>query len=88
MNGCYWHGHADCLLFRPPKTRTEFWTNKIEGNQARDQRNYAALEEAGWAVLVIWECAVSKKLSQTDEQPENAITSALASTQPLIDIRG
>lgn len=60
VNGCYWHGHDDCHLFRPPKTRTEFWTNKIQDNQARDQRNYTALEDAGWKVLVIGECAVSK----------------------------
>lgn len=88
VNGCYWHGHDDCHLFRPPKTRTEFWTNKIEGNQARDRRNYASLEEAGWTVLVIWECAVSKKLSLTDEQLEIAIASALVSSQPLIELRG
>ena len=88
VNGCYWHGHENCHLFRPPKTRTEFWINKIEGNQARDQRNYAGLTDAGWKVLVIWECAVSKKLSLTDEELENAIASALGSSQPLIELRG
>ena len=88
VNGCYWHGHKNCHLFRPPKTRTEFWTNKIEGNQARDQRNYAALENAGWKVLVIWECAVSKKLSMTGEQLAIAIATALKSSEKLIDIKG
>ena len=88
VNGCYWHGHEDCHLFRPPKTRTEFWTNKIEGNQVRDRRNYAALEDAGWKVLVIWECAVSKKLSLSGEQLEDTIAAALASSENLIDIRG
>ncbi len=88
VNGCYWHGHNDCHLFRPPKTRREFWTNKIEGNQARDRRNYAALEDAGWKVLVIWECAVSKKLSLTNEQLEIVISAALTSSESLIEIRG
>ena len=88
VNGCYWHGHEDCHLFRPPKTRTEFWTNKIEKNQARDQRNHTALEDAGWKVLVIWECAVSKKLSLTAEQLEAAIAAALASSESQITIRG
>lgn len=88
VNGCYWHGHNDCHLFSPPKTRTEFWINKIEGNRARDQRNYTALEEAGWKVLVIWECALSKKLSLTDEQLEIAIAAALTSSESLIDISG
>jgi DNA mismatch endonuclease (patch repair protein) len=31
---------------------------KIEGNRARDTRTLAALNEAGWRVLTIWECAV------------------------------
>ncbi|RJE78531.1 very short patch repair endonuclease [Paracoccus sp. JM45] len=88
VNGCYWHGHGDCHLFRPPKTRTEFWTNKIESNRARDQRNHAALKDAGWRVLVIWECAVSKKLSLTDKQLEIAIATALASSENLIELRG
>lgn len=88
VNGCYWHGHENCHLFRPPKTRTEFWTNKIEGNQARDRRNHAALQDAGWKVLVIWECAVSKKLSLTAEQLEGAISAALTSSEILIEIRG
>jgi DNA mismatch endonuclease, patch repair protein len=88
VNGCYWHGHKDCHLFRLPKTRTEFWSKKIEGNQARDQRNYIVLEAAGWKVLVIWECAVSKKKSLTTKQLEIALTAALKSSKSLIDIRG
>lgn len=87
INGCYWHGHDDCHLFRLPKTRTNFWARKIEGNRARDQRNHAALRDAGWKVIVIWECAVSKKLHLSDEQLEEAITDALASSKSLIDIR-
>ena len=88
VNGCYWHGHKDCHLFRLPKTRTEFWSKKIEGNQARDQRNYIVLEAAGWKVLVIWECAVSKKKSLTIKQLEIALTAAFKSSKSLIDIRG
>jgi DNA mismatch endonuclease (patch repair protein) len=88
VNGCYWHGHEDCHLFRLPKTRTDFWTNKIEGNRIRDQRNYAALIDAGWKVLIIWECAVSKKLRLSDQEFENAVTEALVSSKLLIEIRG
>lgn len=88
VNGCYWHGHGDCHLFRVPKTRKEFWVNKIVSNQLRDQRNHAALQDAGWKVLVVWECAVSKKLCLSDEQLETAFSSALASTESLVEIRG
>ena len=88
VNGCYWHGHDECHLFRLPKTRAEFWTNKIEGNQARDKRNYTALQETGWNVVIIWECAVSKKLRLHEEQLVKAISTALALINSLTEIRG
>ena len=88
VNGCYWHGHEDCHLFRPPKTRTEFWTSKIKSNQERDMRNYAALRNAGWKVVVVWECGVSKKLSLSDVQLETAFSEALSSPGTWFDIRG
>lgn len=57
VHGCFWHGH-DCQLFRWPKTRNEFWREKISGNRARDERATAQLEETGWRVLTVWECAM------------------------------
>ena len=36
VNGCFWHGHKGCSKFVMPKTRTEFWENKIARNQERD----------------------------------------------------
>ncbi|WP_095161839.1 very short patch repair endonuclease [Pseudomonas sp. Irchel 3F5] len=57
VHGCFWHGH-DCRYFKVPQTRTQFWLEKIEKNQARDQQQVNALRAQGWRVLVIWECAV------------------------------
>lgn len=57
VNGCFWHGHADCKHFRIPKTRPEFWSAKIEANRERDTRAIEALLGCGWRVLVVWECA-------------------------------
>ena len=57
VNGCFWHGHADCKYFRIPKTRPEFWAAKIEANRERDTRAIEALLSGGWRVLVVWECA-------------------------------
>lgn len=88
VNGCYWHGHEDCHLFRPPKTRTEFWASKIKSNQERDMRNYAALRNAGWKVVVVWECGVSKKLRLSDVQLETVFSEALSSPETWFDIRG
>jgi len=57
VHGCFWHGHADCKNFRVPKTRPEFWTAKINANRDRDDGAIGALRNAGWRVLVVWECA-------------------------------
>lgn len=61
VNGCFWHGHAGCRYFHLPLTRKEFWRNKIEGNAARDRREWKQLQNLGWKVIVIWECATRKK---------------------------
>ena len=60
VHGCFWHGHG-CSLFKLPKTRTEFWTNKIYHNKVRDKHSLAALKKKGWRALVIWECAMKGK---------------------------
>ncbi|MBM0141528.1 very short patch repair endonuclease [Pseudomonas cannabina] len=57
IHGCFWHGH-DCRYFKVPKTRPEFWLDKIGRNQARDLVQTEASLAAGWRVLVVWECAV------------------------------
>lgn len=57
IHGCFWHGH-NCLLFKWPKTREQFWREKIDGNRVRDEITEAALDEAGWRVLKIWECSM------------------------------
>jgi DNA mismatch endonuclease, patch repair protein len=58
VHGCFWHGHEHCPAFRIPGSRTEWWTAKITGNQARDLRNEKALREQGWHVVTVWECAL------------------------------
>ena len=57
VNGCFWHLHG-CRLSTIPKTRTEFWKAKLEGNRERDRKNIENLQELGWRVAVIWECAI------------------------------
>ena len=56
INGCFWHGHEDCRFFVVPKTRTEWWVEKISRNIANDQKNMNTLQEMGWKVIVLWEC--------------------------------
>lgn len=56
VNGCFWHKHEGCRYFVWPKNNAEFWKNKIEGNVARDMRNYTLLENQGWHIMIVWEC--------------------------------
>lgn len=58
INGCFWHRHRDCALARLPKSRIEFWTEKLERNRERDERNAEALQALGWDVLTVWECEI------------------------------
>lgn len=64
VNGCFWHGHENCRYFRIPKTRTEWWTNKIVHNKKADSDNYIILTEQGWKVITIFECRLRKELRQ------------------------
>lgn len=60
VNGCFWHGHADCKNAVMPKSNTVFWQSKIGGNVERDKNNRRKLEQDGWNVLTVWECELGK----------------------------
>lgn len=63
VHGCFWHRHSGCRKATTPKTRRGFWQAKFDENVERDRRTVAALESAGWAVVVIWECeAIDEQL--------------------------
>jgi DNA mismatch endonuclease (patch repair protein) len=73
VHGCFWHGHEGCKYFVVPKTRTEWWLNKINGNKANDLKNTELLETAGWKVIQIYECNL--KPGNTKTTLENLIIS-------------
>jgi len=56
VHGCFWHGHEGCSLGRLPKTRVEYWREKIEKNKIRDRLVEEILEVEGWRYLIIWHC--------------------------------
>jgi len=58
VHGCFWHGHKDCKRATIPATNTKFWLTKITGNEERDKRNIAALEDLGYRCLTIWQCEI------------------------------
>ena len=61
VHGCFWHGHDCAEGIRKPKSNRDYWIPKICRNQQRDAKNIVSLHEAGWSVLVIWDCEISKK---------------------------
>ena len=56
IHGCFWHGHKNCKYFVVPKTRTEWWLNKINSNIANDTKAVKALKKEGWKIINLWEC--------------------------------
>lgn len=61
VDGCFWHGHDGCGMFRLPLTNREFWESKISHNRARDVSNTAVLKMMGWKVVRVWECELRNK---------------------------
>jgi DNA mismatch endonuclease, patch repair protein len=62
VNGCFWHGHAGCKDFILPKTRSEWWINKINNNINNDVKNVITLEQNSWNVVTIWNCEIKAGL--------------------------
>jgi DNA mismatch endonuclease (patch repair protein) len=59
VDGCFWHGCTMCRTI--PRTRARFWREKIEGNKLRDRRITSQLRRAGWTVIRVKECGVSRR---------------------------
>jgi len=65
IHGCFWHGHEHCRYFVVPKTRTQWWLDKIIRNREKDRESIQALEELGWKIIIIWECELKKDERET-----------------------
>jgi|SRR5579875_498132 len=54
VDGCFWHACPVCSR-RMPTARRDFWSNKIDQNRRRDNRQHRQLRREGYHVLRIWE---------------------------------
>ena len=61
VNGCFWHQHEGCKYACLPKTKTDFWKKKLEGNKQRDKVKQSQLNELGWKIINVWECEIKDK---------------------------
>ena len=87
VHGCFWHGH-DCHLFNWPKTRPEFWREKIGRNREVDESARNRLLSDNWRVAVVWECALKGR----ERVPFDGLIESLARWLPssiaTCEIRG
>lgn len=56
VHGCYWHHHVGCPRATIPKKNRAFWLDKFMSNRARDAAKEQQLRDAGFQVVVVWEC--------------------------------
>ena len=59
VHGCFWHQHEGCRSAARPTSNITYWNKKLERTIERDKENILSLVQAGWKVLVIWECEIS-----------------------------
>jgi DNA mismatch endonuclease, patch repair protein len=87
IHGCFWHRH-DCHLFKWPKTRDEFWKNKISCNVARDEKALEGLASEGWRVLILWECATKGKARREISELTTRVASWIEKNKPSAELAG
>lgn len=64
INGCFWHGHDECPYFVIPKTRTQWWLEKIQKTKKRDEEQRNELRKGGWNIMTIWECQLRPNIRE------------------------
>jgi DNA mismatch endonuclease (patch repair protein) len=78
VHGCFWHGHAHCKYYVVPKTRTEWWLTKLNGNITNDAKVIKALKKNGWKIITIWECKLKPA------KVEKTLNTLLHTLSPII----
>lgn len=80
VRGCFWHRHG-CKDSTMPKSNVAFWMQKWSKNVKRDHRNEKAWLDAGWNLIVVWECALK------DEHADRILDSICAKLLSWADSR-
>jgi DNA mismatch endonuclease (patch repair protein) len=87
VNGCFWHRH-ECHLFKWPKTRQQFWREKIQSNKARDAAQMEKLLAGGWRVIVVWECAIKGRERLGEQELVDMVVAAICGQTTVTEITG
>lgn len=86
VHGCFWHQH-NCILFKWPSSRREFWRAKLERNVQVDTKALAALLQSGKRVAIIWECALKGKKKLPFEEMIRTVSDWLLSEKQYLDLK-
>lgn len=78
VDGSFWHGAPGFNRF--PKSRLEYWAEKIEGNRRRDREVTNKLRAAGWSVIRIWD----SELEQCPQEVVRRIERTLSARSKLM----
>lgn len=65
VRGCFWHGHT-CHDGHVPKSRADYWPDKLTKNMQRDGINDARMQDKGWTVVNVWACECSSRQRVSD----------------------
>jgi DNA mismatch endonuclease, patch repair protein len=60
IDGCFWHKCPKCFI--RPKSKNEYWDNKIDKNVERDIKTNSKLNEGGINTLRFWEHEIKEDL--------------------------
>jgi len=53
VDGCFWHGCPEHYV--RPRSKPDFWADKLLSNVSRDRAQTVNLERQGWTILRFWE---------------------------------
>lgn len=62
VDGCFWHScpkHGN-----RPRSSSDYWAAKLDGNRVRDSEVDANLGSLGWVVIRVWEHEVSTSVAE------------------------
>lgn len=65
VHGCFWHAHEGCKYFVLPKTKADWWLNKITRNKELDTEHNKKLRLTDWNVIVLFECELKNRIIDT-----------------------
>ncbi len=78
IDGCFWHGCP--FHYVRPKSRSDFWSEKLTRNLARDAGQSDALDRGGWKPVRVWEHDIVQDTNAVAEFVDSVVRGDTASS--------